>query len=314
MRNDSYYMRSAKLIVVTSRSGVLLVGDGNSVVEHRTAHPAQWSQLMQQLANPLPGAVVEQFATSIPDLDNDLWGRLVSNRLVLQASDTDELLSVRDDVFSNNKSLYLVPGEPICEHLVLACTGSIVSGLMAPTILSLCYSRFQHNLDVILTNAAQKFVTRDLIESYGIRTWGDAFERREEMNVPHVQLAQSADCILVMPATANSLHRLAVGACTDLLSMVVAASTAPVVLAPAMNDAMWNNRAVQRNVQILREDGMYVIEPTIIFGAADLANQGKPMYGGHGTLWSGPQSLMNALSQILGSRHAQHYVDANADD
>jgi len=102
-----------------------------------------------------------------------------------------------------------------------------------------------------------------------------------------------------MPATANSLHRIADGACTDLLSMLVVATHAPVVLAPVMNDAMWNNRTVQRNVQALRRDGMYLIEPTVIFGAADLANQGRSMYGAHGTLWSGPHSLMQVLSHVM---------------
>jgi phosphopantothenoylcysteine synthetase/decarboxylase len=170
---------------------------------------------------------------------------------------------------------------------------------MAPTLLSLCYSRFQNHLDVVLTEAAQKFVTRDLLESYGIRTWVDAFERRNDIYVPHVHLARSADCVLVMPASANSLHRFADGACTDLLSLLVAATHAPVVLAPAMNDAMWNNGAIQRNLQLLRADGMYVIEPTIIFGAADFASHGGPMYGGHGTLWSGPHSLMQALAQVM---------------
>ena len=177
-----------------------------------------------------------------------------------------------------------------------------MSGLMAPTILSLLYSRFQRQLDVILTQAAQRFVTRDLLEGYGIRTWGDAFERRDTFHVPHVQLARAADCILVMPASANSLHRLVDGACTDLLSMTVAATSAPIVLAPVMNGAMWNNLAVQRNVQRLRDDGMYVIEPTLIFGAADVASQGKAMYGGHGTLWAGPVSLIRALTAVLTSK------------
>jgi hypothetical protein len=65
---------------------------------------------------------------------------------------------------------------------------------------------------------------------------------------------------------------------------------------------MWNSRAVQRNVALLRADGAYVIEPTVIFGAADVASQGEPMYGGHGTLWSGPQSLMAALIAISDDR------------
>ena len=71
------------------------------------------------------------------------------------------------------------------------------------------------------------------------------------------------------------------------------------VLVPAMNDAMWNNPAVQRNVQKIREDGMHIVEPTLIFGAADVASKGAPMFGGHGVLWGGPRSLRHVLSAVL---------------
>ena len=306
MKIDFFYMRSPRAIVVTSESAIIFVDTKGIVVEHPTDHAREWSQLMQTLAAPFAGSALLQRVSSIPDLTRDLWVRLVSAGFLLEASDPNALLTARDAVFADNTGFHLVAGEPRCDHLVIACTGSVVAGLIAPTILSFCYSRFQEKLDVVLTQAAQKFVTRDLFESYGVPTWGDAFERRDGTNVPHVHLGRSADCILVMPASASSLYRLAAGACTDLLSLIVSATEAPVVLAPVMNDAMWNNRAVQRNVQQLRDDGMYVIEPTIIFGAADLSSQGKPMYGGHGSLWSGPFPLMHALSHIVRSRQAQN--------
>jgi hypothetical protein len=294
-------MRSTELVVVTSRDRVLLFGKGGLLVDHDTVHAAQWSGMMQALANPLAGDAVDGIAINLPQRDIDVLEGLVADGFILETSESGRLVALRDRAFSENKGFHLVPAAPVCQHLIVACAGSVVAGLMAPTLLSLCYSGFQQRLDVVLTAAAQKFLTRDLLESYGIRTWVDAFERRDDIYVPHVHLGRAADCVLVMPASANSLHRLAVGACTDLLSMIIAATHSPVVLAPVMNDAMWNDRAIQRNVQVLREDGMYVIEPTIIFGAADLASQSQPMYGGHGTLWSGPFSLMQALSQILRS-------------
>lgn len=305
MNGRSHYMRSTDLVVVTSGDRVLLMGKDGTFVDHDTEHGANWSRLMQALAAPATGDTVSALMAGLPAQDTGLWDRLVAEEFILEDSRFDRLAAVRDSVFSANIGFHLVPIEPVCRHLIVACTGSIVAGLMAPTLLSLCYARFQHELDIILTAAAQKFVTRDLLESYGIRTWVDAFERRDDIYVPHVHLGRSADCILVMPASANALHRLAVGACTDLLSMLVTATRAPVVLAPVMNDAMWNDPAVQRNVQVLRDDGMYVIEPTVIFGAADLAGQGQPMYGGHGTLWSGPLSLMRTLSQILQTHGAR---------
>jgi len=299
LNGELYYMRSTELVVVTSRDGVLLVGAGDAFIVHDTGHSSRWSDLMQVLANPVSGKAIQRSTVSFPERDVEVLERLVDEKFILEAPKPDRLAAVRDSIFAENRCFHFVSREPVCPHLIVACTGSIVAGLMAPTLLSLCFSRFQQKLDVILTQAAQKFVTRDLIKSYGIRTWGDAFERRDGIYVPHVQLARSAGCVLVMPASASSLHRLAAGACTDLLSMLVAATHAPVVLAPAMNEAMWNNSIVQQNVQTLRESGMYVIEPTIIFGAADLASRGQPMYGGHGTLWLGPNSLMKTVSHVL---------------
>jgi len=304
MKGRSYYMRCPELVIVTSRDNIFFVGSDGTSINHESRNGAEWSRLMQLLANPTIGTAVQSVTGAFSEPDIDLLGRLVAAGLRMEAGDLDSLAAVRDRVFFDNRSFHLVPAEPVCRHLVVGCTGSVVAGLIPPTLLSLCYSRFQHRLDVILTEAAQKFVTRDLFESYGICTWVHGFERRDDIYVPHVHLGRSADCVLVMPASANSLHRIADGACTDLLSTLVAATQAPVVLAPVMNDAMWNSQAIQRNVQRLRKDGMYIVEPTIIFGAADLAKQGQPMYGGHGTLWSGPCSLMQALKQILRSRGA----------
>ncbi len=294
-----FYLRNAAAVVVTSRDAVHFVGEEGASLRQHTAQPAGWSAFMQQLANPLPGGAVAELASAIPDLDDELWRRLLADGFLLQATTAERLSVRRDRVFSENNGFHLVAADPACGQLVVACTGSIVAGLMAPTLLSLCYARFQRQLDVVLSPTAERFLTRDLLESYGIRTWVDAFERRDGIPVPHVHLGRSADCILVMPATANALYRLAHATCTDLLSLSVAASRTTVVVAPAMNDAMWNNRAVQRNVRLLREDGMFVVEPTLIFGAADLAKQGQPMYGGHGSLWAGPRVLMQTLTEIL---------------
>lgn len=298
MNNSSYYMRSAKVIVLTSGARVILVGEHGTELKLATPHVQHWSLLMQRLANPVPGTAASGLWRHTEEKD-ELWQWLISEGYVLEAADEATLLSIQNQVFSENQGFDFVPAPPQCKHLIVACSGSIVAGLVAPTILSFLYSGFQSQLDVILTQAAQKFVTRDLFEGYGIRTWGDAFERRDALHVPHVQLGRSADCIVVMPATANALHRVADAACTDLLSLTIAVTTAPVVFAPAMNEAMWNHPGVQRNLQRIRDDGMYILEPTLIFGAADVASQGSAMFGGHGILWGGPRSLKSALIAVL---------------
>ena len=102
-----------------------------------------------------------------------------------------------------------------------------------------------------------------------------------------------------MPASAACCHRLAEGACSDLISLTVAATTAPVIIAPVMNTTMWNHAAVQRNLQRLREDGMYVIEPSLIVSAAELARGGPAMYGGLGTFWRGAPGVMHTLAAAM---------------
>jgi hypothetical protein len=299
MNDRRHYMRNAKRVVLTSGARVILVGEDDAVLRLATPHVQKWSLLMQRLSQPLPGAAVRELWTQMEG-DDALWRRLVGEGYVLEAEDGATLLSARNRVFFENQGFDFVPQPPQCKHLIVACSGSVVAGLVAPAILSLLYSGFQSRLDVFLTPSGQKFVTRDLFESYGIRTWVDAFERKDGIYVPHVQLGRSADCILVLPATANALHRVADAACTDLLSMTVAATAAPVVFAPAMNEAMWNQPGVQRNLQRLRDDGRYILEPTLIFGAADVAAQGAAMFGGHGILWGGPRSLKRALAAVLG--------------
>jgi hypothetical protein len=303
MDKYTFYTRNPRVVAITTDSKIVFIAESDSFVEHYTTQPAIWSLLMQRLADPI---VTTKLIHGIPpehaDLNAKPWQELLDGGYILQSEDKEALIKIRDRVYSENQGYQVVPGKPVCQHLVFACTGSIVSGLVAPTILSLVYSGFQRQLDVVLTPTAQRFVTRDLLESYGIRTWSDAFDRRDSVHVAHVQLARSADCIVVLPASASSLHRLANSACTDLLSMIVTATRASVILAPVMNCNMWNDRAVQRSVQQLRDDGRFIIEPTLIFGAADLVNQGGAMYGGHGTLWGGPGSLMRAISAVMRAR------------
>jgi len=298
MGADRYYLRNPKLLVITSSRAVILVQGSGAVKSISTGRAREWSQLMQELSRPVSDASVGRLCADA-DIRASLWAELVQEGYIACAKDAGTLLEERDRVFTDNQGYDFVPGPPKCGHLVVACTGSVVAGLVAPLILSLWYSRFQREMDVILTEAARKFVTRDLFESYGIRTWVDTFERSDSVYVPHVQLGRSADCILVLPASASSLHRIASTACTDLLSLMVSVTRAPVIVVPVMNDAMWNHVGIQRNISQLRQDGVWVMEPTLIFGAADVASQGGPMFGGHAPMWSGPGPLKHALAAVL---------------
>ncbi len=293
------YMRNPDVVAIGTSRHYLFVDSGGKVTETAVSDAAAWSLLLRDLTEPTPGSSLRLRQAQLAGDDSRFLERMVESQLLLVGHDAATLVERRDRMFTDNRGYHFRRGEPQCEHLVVALTGSIVSGLMAPVILSLAYCQYQRKLDVLLTETALRFVTRDLLESYGVRTWADPFERRDGIHVAHVGLGASADCLLVMPASASALQRLADATCTDLLSMTVAATRAPVVVVPAMNSTMWSNPGVQRNAQRLREDGVYIIDPTLIFAAASLTEAEGSMYGGPGTLWRGPLALMQSLSAVM---------------
>ncbi len=117
-----------------------------------------------------------------------------------------------------------------------------------------------HEVHVVPTDAALRFVgkpTWEAISRHDVTS--DLFDHVAE--VRHVALGQSADLIVVAPATANTLAKLAHGLSDDLLATTILASEAPLVVAPAMHAEMWRNAATQANVATLRERGVHVVGP-----------------------------------------------------
>lgn len=103
--------------------------------------------------------------------------------------------------------------------------------------------------------------------------------------------------ILVMPASANTVHRLAVGSCSDLLSLVVAATKAPVVIAPTMNPSMFNCPAIKRNINQLRMDGYYVMEPGLAIEVSHGSSK-HLVFGGIGVPEQGIQKMLTTLMTL----------------
>ncbi len=87
------------------------------------------------------------------------------------------------------------------------------------------------------------------------------WELKDEVEIGHIQLSRSADLVLVCPATADLLAKMAAGIADDLAATLLLATDKPVVVAPAMNVRMWLHAATQRNVAQLKADGIQVIEP-----------------------------------------------------
>lgn len=115
---------------------------------------------------------------------------------------------------------------------------------------------------VVMTRAAERFVGTTTFEALtGRAVHSDLFEPREHYRGEHIGLAAGADLLVIAPATAHVLAKLAHGLADDLLSTLALTVTCPILAAPAMNCEMWAKPAVQRNVEQLREDGVLFVEP-----------------------------------------------------
>ena len=114
----------------------------------------------------------------------------------------------------------------------------------------------------VMTQSATEFVTP---LSMGVMTedqvYGDMFDLKEEREIGHIQLSRQADLIVICPATANILAKMAAGISDDLATTILLATDKPVLAVPAMNVRMWNHPATQRNLKQLRGDGITVMDP-----------------------------------------------------
>ncbi|HSD10685.1 MAG TPA: bifunctional phosphopantothenoylcysteine decarboxylase/phosphopantothenate--cysteine ligase CoaBC [Candidatus Binatia bacterium] len=129
---------------------------------------------------------------------------------------------------------------------------------------------------VIMTRGAREFITPLTLQTlcaHPVAT--DTFDLTQESEIGHIRLADSADVLLIAPATANLIAKLAHGIADDLLGTVALATRAPIVVAPAMNVNMFRNPAVQRNLTQLRELGMRIVEPDEGFLACGYEGEGR---------------------------------------
>ncbi len=114
----------------------------------------------------------------------------------------------------------------------------------------------------VLTRAAEQFVTPLAVAALaGEKVYRDLFDLTDEAEMGHIQLSRSADLILVAPATADIMAKMAQGRADDLASTLLLATDTPVMIAPAMNVRMWDHAATQRNLTQLRADGVRVVGP-----------------------------------------------------
>lgn len=144
---------------------------------------------------------------------------------------------------------------------IIVGIGGGIAAYKAVMLLRL-FAKGGHEVIAMPTEAALEFVGKATFEALsGNPVSTSVFERVPEVN--HVRQAELADAIVIAPATADLMSRLAAGRCDDLLSATVLTTHAPVIMAPAMHTQMWEHPATQTNVQTLRDLGYHVIEPAI---------------------------------------------------
>lgn len=144
--------------------------------------------------------------------------------------------------------------------IVLGVTGSIAA-YKAADLASLLVKR-GHDVFVVMTECATKFVAPLTLQTLSRHTVvTDLFDEQPGWCPGHIELADRADLLLVAPATAAVLARLACGIADDVLTCIALATRAPLLIAPAMNGKMWSHPATTRNVEVLRERGAIFIGP-----------------------------------------------------
>jgi phosphopantothenoylcysteine decarboxylase / phosphopantothenate---cysteine ligase len=145
----------------------------------------------------------------------------------------------------------------------------------------------------VLTAGAQEFVTPLAAAALaGERAHTDLFDRASEAEIGHIKLARQADAVVVAPATANLMARLAGGHAADLATTVLLATTLPILIAPAMNVQMWAHPATRRNLATLAGDGVRVIGPN--------AGRMAEAESGPGRM-AEPNEIADALEAMLGA-------------
>ena len=176
--------------------------------------------------------------------------------------------------------------------IILGITGGIAAYKAADIASKLTQAGAR--VEVVMTESATKFVTPlTLCNITGQPVITDMFEPASEYSVEHIALAEAADAVAIVPATANTIAKLAAGISDNMLCCVVLATLAPVVIAPAMNDHMFQNPITQENLTKLKARGFTIVDP----------EYGRLASGkiGWGRL-AETEKIIKAIEQVLGKK------------
>ena len=178
------------------------------------------------------------------------------------------------------------------KHVVLGITGSIAAyktaGLASMLVKKGCH------VHVLMTENATNFINPITFETLtGNKCLVDTFDRNFEFSVEHVALSKQADVVMIAPASANSIAKLAHGLADDMLTTTVLACRCRKIIAPAMNTNMYENPIVQDNIKICEKYGMEVIKPAVGYLACGDTGAGK---------MPEPAELFDYIEQEIGAQ------------
>jgi phosphopantothenoylcysteine decarboxylase/phosphopantothenate--cysteine ligase len=169
---------------------------------------------------------------------------------------------------------------PSVDRLLLGITGGIAA-YKTPELVRLLVGQ-GNAVDVVMTEAARQFVTPVTLQAVSGRpVWNDPWDARISNNMAHIELSRDKALVLVAPASADFIAKLAHGLCDDLLSTLCLARDCPLAIAPAMNRQMWENPATRRNIARLIDDGIEVWGPDVGDQACGETGMGRMIEPAH---------------------------------
>lgn len=213
-------------------------------------------------------------------------------RLLLAGGvDSAETLPTVD--IANKPAFRTVQKNPEAKRILLVITGGIAAYKTLELIRLM--KKAGHQVTTVMSSAAREFITELSVGalSHG-KVFTDIFDRDDEHDVGHIRLARDCDMIVVAPASADFLAKMANGQANDLASTVLLAARVPILVAPAMNPAMWNNPATQRNLATLQSDGIRFIGPQ----SGEMAEANE---AGTGRM-SEPEAIFSEATNMLSGR------------
>ncbi|MEM7464735.1 MAG: bifunctional phosphopantothenoylcysteine decarboxylase/phosphopantothenate--cysteine ligase CoaBC [Pseudomonadota bacterium] len=253
---------------------------------------------------------------TIRNLDDETKQALRERAAQNGRSMEQEVRCLLDDAVSANQDSVSIPrpilrqgdGEPISATIADDEIGNypgtgksvlliISGGIAAYKSLDLIRRLRERGVEVrcVMTDAAAQFVTPMAVGAIaGGQVFADLWDRTSEQDIGHIRLSREADLVIVAPATANLMAKMAHGLADDLASAVLLANNRPVLIAPAMNPQMWANPATRRNAALLAADGISFVGPA----SGEMAESGE---AGRGRM-AEPLEIVAAAGKLLDDR------------